>query len=83
MTKALGEWPTVGRSLVAPPGPARGGLGRRGIRDRAACRDLFKTDHPRAIDRHIDYFGIYHPPGVEEPSLAVGAARSGGGRAGD
>ena len=36
MTKALGEWPTVGPSLVAGPGPARGGLGRRRIRDRAA-----------------------------------------------
>ena len=44
---------------------------------------LLKTDHPRAIDRHIDYFGTYQPPGAEEPGRAVGAARSGGGRAGD
>jgi len=83
VTKALGEWPTVGPSLVAGPGPARGGLGRRRIRDRAACRDLIKTDHPRAIDRHIDYFGTYEPPGAEEPGLAVGAAPSGASRAGD
>jgi hypothetical protein len=83
VTRALGEWPTFGTSLAAGPGPARGGPGRRRIRDRAACRDLFKTDHPRAIDRHIDYFGTYEPPGAAEPALAVGAARSGGGRAGD
>jgi hypothetical protein len=44
---------------------------------------LFKPDHPRAIDRHIDYFGTYEPPGAEEPVLALGAARSAGGRAGD
>ena len=44
---------------------------------------LLKTDHPRAIDRHIDYFGTYQPPGAEEPGRAVGAARSGGGRAGE
>ena len=83
MRKALGEWPTGGTSLVAGPGPGRGGLGRRRIRDRAACRDLIKTDHPRAIDRHIDYFGTYEPPGAEEPGLAVGAAPSGASRAGD
>jgi hypothetical protein len=78
VTKALGEWP----SLIAGSGPA-GGLGRRRIRDRAACRRLFKSDHPRAIDRHIDYFGAHEPPGAEEPALALGAARSAGGRAGD
>jgi len=83
VTKALGEWPTGGTSLVAGPGPGRGGLGRRRIRDRAACRDLFKTDHSRAIDRTIDYFGTSEPPGADEPDLAAGAARSGGGRAGD
>lgn len=80
MTTALGEWLTVGASLIAGPSPAGGDLG---VRDRATGRDLFKTDHPRAIDRHIDYFGTDAPPGAEEPDGAVGAARSGGDRAGD
>jgi hypothetical protein len=80
VTKALGEWLTVGASRVAGPSPAGGHLG---FRDGAAGQDLFKTDHPRAIDRHIDYFGTDEPPGAAEPDGALGAARSGGDRAGD
>lgn len=37
----------------------------------SGCGSLFKQDHPRAIDRHIDYFGdaSQHRFGVEPRQL--------------